>query len=84
MVTFLPGFWILVPGALSLVGVKHMLSDREAGIDGMTTALFAIVSIALGTLVGASIYKGLSDTYGWSRLQLIRAMRGGLRKRKKS
>ncbi len=82
MVTFLPGFWVLVPGALSLVGVKNMLSDRDAGIDGLTTALFAIVSIALGTLVGASIYKGLADTFGWWRLQLGRARRGGLRRRR--
>ncbi len=83
MVTFLPGFWVLVPGALSLVGVKYMLSDRDAGIDGLTTALFAIVSIALGTLVGASIYKGLSDTFGWWRLQFERALRGSLRKRRR-
>ncbi|TWU29741.1 threonine/serine exporter family protein [Bythopirellula polymerisocia] len=70
MVTFLPSFWILVPGALSLVSVKTMLSDREAGIDGMVTALFAIVSIALGTLIGASLYKWVSDTLGWWQLQL--------------
>jgi uncharacterized membrane protein YjjB (DUF3815 family) len=62
MVTFLPSFWILVPGALSLLSVKQMLSDREAGIDGLVTATFAIVSIAVGTLLGASIYKWLNDT----------------------
>jgi uncharacterized membrane protein YjjP (DUF1212 family) len=64
MVTLLPGFWILVPGALSLVSVKQMLSDRAAGIDGMVTAVFALVSIALGTLMGASLYKGLTEAPG--------------------
>jgi uncharacterized membrane protein YjjP (DUF1212 family) len=69
MVTYLPSFWILVPGALSLLGVKQMLSDREAGIDGLVTTTFAIVSIALGTLIGASIYKWFSDTKSWRRRQ---------------
>lgn len=72
MVTFLPSFWILVPGALSLLGVKQMMSDRDAGIDGMVTAMFAIVSIALGTLLGASIYKWLNET---ARLRRILARR---------
>lgn len=59
MVTFLPGFWMLVPGALSLLSVKYMLSDRLAALDGFVTALFVIVSIALGTLMGAAIYDQL-------------------------
>ena len=37
-VTFLPSFWLLVPGALSLSSVTRMLSDREAGVDGLVTA----------------------------------------------
>ena len=57
MVTFLPSFWLLVPGALSLSSVKQMLSDRAAGIDSLMTAVFVFVSIALGTLMGASLYK---------------------------
>jgi uncharacterized membrane protein YjjP (DUF1212 family) len=61
MVTFLPSFWLVVPGALGLLSVTHMLSDRNAGIEGMVTAIYVIVSIALGTLVGASLYRGLTD-----------------------
>jgi hypothetical protein len=38
-----------------------MLSDRAAGLDGLTTALFAFASIALGTLLGASMYRWLSE-----------------------
>lgn len=62
MVTFLPSFWILVPGALSLFTMKYMLSDQYVGLEGLVDAAIAIVSIALGTLVGASIYKTFSDS----------------------
>jgi uncharacterized membrane protein YjjP (DUF1212 family) len=62
MVTFLPSFWILVPGALSLLTMKYMLSDQYVGMEGLVDAAIAIVSIALGTLVGASIYKTYSDS----------------------
>jgi uncharacterized membrane protein YjjB (DUF3815 family) len=72
MVTFLPSSWLLVPGALGLLSVTHMLSDRDAGMDGLVTALFALTSIALGTLMGASLYKWLTEHFGWWQLQLGR------------
>lgn len=79
MVTFLPGFWVLVPGAFSLMGVKHMLSDRAAGFDALVEALFALVWIALGTLLGASLSKWTRESYRWWNLQLLRfAQRIGL------
>jgi len=71
-VTFLPAFWLLVPGALGLLSVTRMLSDRAAGIDGLVTVMFVITSIALGTLVGASLYRGLSETFGSWQLQMGR------------
>ncbi len=61
MVTFLPAFWLLVPGALGLVSVKHLLSDRAAGLDGLVTTVFGFASIAVGTLLGASLYRSLTD-----------------------
>jgi uncharacterized membrane protein YjjP (DUF1212 family) len=64
MVTFLPSFWLLVPGAVGLLTVKRMLSD-PSGIEGLIGVTFALASIALGALVGASIYKGLSESFGW-------------------
>ena len=72
MVTFLPSFWLLVPGALGLVSMTKMLSDRTAGLESLVTAVFAMTSIALGTLVGASIYKALTERFGWWRLQVGR------------
>jgi uncharacterized membrane protein YjjP (DUF1212 family) len=80
MVTFLPTFWLLVPGALSLLSVKRMLGDRIAGIDGLFVAVFALASIALGTLMGAALYKWATETFGWWQLQLGavgRFVRGG-------
>jgi uncharacterized membrane protein YjjB (DUF3815 family) len=72
MVTFLPSFWLLVPGSLGLISVTRMLSDRTAGIEALISAIFAVASIALGTLVGASIYKALTEHFGWWQLQIGR------------
>jgi uncharacterized membrane protein YjjP (DUF1212 family) len=72
MVTFLPSFWLVVPGVLGLLSVKRMLSDRAAGLDGLITVVFAFTSIALGTLMGASLYKWLTETFDWWQLQLGR------------
>ena len=72
MVTFLPAFWLVVPGSLGLMSATQLLSDRAAGIDGMITVIFAITSIALGTLVGASLYKAVTEHFGWWRLQVGR------------
>ena len=71
-VTFLPSFWMLVPGSLGLLSVTRMLSDRTEGMDGMITVVFAVVSIALGTLVGASFYRWATEKFGWWQLQIGR------------
>jgi uncharacterized membrane protein YjjP (DUF1212 family) len=72
MVTFLPSFWLLVPGALGLLSLKHMLSDPAPGVEGLIAALFALVSIALGTLRDAALYKWLTERFGWWQLQIGR------------
>jgi uncharacterized membrane protein YjjB (DUF3815 family) len=72
MVTYLPSFWLVVPGSLGLHSVTQMLSDRMSGIDGLISAIFAMTSIALGTLVGASLYKTVTERFGWWRLQIGR------------
>lgn len=61
VITFFPAFWLLVPGALGLLSVARILSDRAAGLDGLVTVVYVITSIALGTLVGASIYRWLVE-----------------------
>lgn len=83
MVTFLPSFWLLVPGALGLMSVKQMLSDRAAGLDGLVTTVFVFASIALGTLMGASLYKSLSERFGSWQMQIGRVGRFFRNKKKK-
>jgi uncharacterized membrane protein YjjP (DUF1212 family)/uncharacterized membrane protein YjjB (DUF3815 family) len=64
MVTFLPSFWLMVPGSLGLISVTRMLTDRAAGLEGLTTAVFVFASMALGTLTGASLHKWLTERIG--------------------
>jgi uncharacterized membrane protein YjjP (DUF1212 family) len=71
MVTFLPSFWLLVPGAMGLLTINRLLSD-PARLDGLMSVAFTLASIALGTLVGASLYKWLTDGFDWWQLQLGR------------
>jgi uncharacterized membrane protein YjjP (DUF1212 family) len=68
MVTFLPSFWLLVPGALGLTAVKRLVSDPTA-LDGLMAVAFALASIALGTLMGAALYKALSERFGQRDLE---------------
>jgi uncharacterized membrane protein YjjP (DUF1212 family) len=60
-VTFLPAFWLLVPGSLGLESVTRMLGDRAAGLEGLVGVVFAMAAIALGTLVGVSFWKWGSE-----------------------
>jgi uncharacterized membrane protein YjjB (DUF3815 family) len=71
-VTFLPSFWLLVPGALGLLSVAQMMSNSVSGLEGLVTVLFVIASIALGTLVGASLYRGITEALGSWQLQVGR------------
>jgi uncharacterized membrane protein YjjP (DUF1212 family) len=82
MVTFLPCFWLLVPGAMGLLTVKRLLSDPTR-LGGFIDVAFVLASIALGTLVGASLYKWLTEHFDWWQLQIGRVgryfRRGGKR-----
>ena len=56
MVTFLPGFWLLVPGALSLVGVTSFLGNSlDQGLAAVITAGTTMVTISLGVLAGLGV-----------------------------
>ena len=60
-VTFLPAFWMLVPGALGLEGVTQIVgADAVQGLGDFFNALLSIVAIAAGVLVGT----GLSERVG--------------------
>lgn len=60
-VTFLPAFWLLVPGALGLIGVTELLGNpATANIGALVKPVGSIISIALGVLGGVSIYRGIA------------------------
>jgi len=63
LVSFLPAFWLLVPGALGLVGVaKYIGDERVYGAASLITAGETMVAIALGVLIGSALGARLSPT----------------------
>ncbi|HTQ69068.1 MAG TPA: threonine/serine exporter family protein [Solirubrobacteraceae bacterium] len=66
LVSFLPAFWMLVPGSLGLIGVTQLVGDSTAaGATTFTNALVSVVAIALGILVGLralNLIKEAGDT----------------------
>jgi uncharacterized membrane protein YjjP (DUF1212 family) len=60
-VTFLPAFWLLVPGAMGLIGVTEIVGNpASAGIEDLIKPFGSVVSIALGVLCGASIFRAFT------------------------
>jgi uncharacterized membrane protein YjjP (DUF1212 family)/uncharacterized membrane protein YjjB (DUF3815 family) len=62
IVSFTPAFWLLVPGALGLIGVAALLSGDTSGTATLVTTVATMVAIALGILVGRAlslIFHGL-------------------------
>ena len=56
----LAAFWSLVPGQLTFMSVSRDATGDYVGTAGLGVAAGAIVSIALGTLVGWSLLRTLS------------------------
>jgi uncharacterized membrane protein YjjP (DUF1212 family) len=62
LVSFLPAFWLLVPGALGLVGVTQYLGDeRLDGVAALVTTGVTMIAIALGVLLGLAVGGGLAS-----------------------
>jgi uncharacterized membrane protein YjjP (DUF1212 family) len=58
LVTFLPAFWLLVPGATGLIGITQIAGNGlDVGSRGLTDVLIAIISISLGVLIGTAVYR---------------------------
>jgi uncharacterized membrane protein YjjP (DUF1212 family) len=57
---FLPGFWLLVPGSLGLIGLTTFLAfpDSASGTD-VFAVVGAIVAVALGVLCGVELHRWL-------------------------
>ncbi|PZQ87788.1 MAG: hypothetical protein DI534_13500 [Leifsonia xyli] len=56
--TFLPAFWLLVPGASSLIGLTEAVGAGST-FDGFWGALSGILGIALGVLIGTAVYRAV-------------------------
>ena len=55
LVSFTPAFWLLVPGALGLVGVADVLGGDAAASASLVATLATMVAIALGMLAGSTL-----------------------------
>jgi len=67
--TFLPGFWLLVPGAIGLIGVTELADSGKATASGdFLTAIGSTVAVALGVLCGDQLHEWLAaNTWRLSR-----------------
>jgi uncharacterized membrane protein YjjP (DUF1212 family) len=62
LVTFLPAFWLLVPGATGLIGVTALLgANGQFGAQATVDTLVTVMSIALGVLVGTAVHRRVRD-----------------------
>jgi uncharacterized membrane protein YjjP (DUF1212 family) len=59
IVSFLPAFWLLVPGALGLVGVTSILDGDSSGLTTLVTTTGTMVAIALGALLALGVTRKL-------------------------
>ncbi|WP_339621482.1 threonine/serine exporter family protein [uncultured Salinibacterium sp.] len=61
IVSFLPAFWLLVPGGLGLVGVTELLAGT-GDIGTIVTMVGTMLAIALGVLIGLAVSRALRDS----------------------
>lgn len=65
LVTFLPAFWMLVPGSSGLIAVVGLASSGNDGPGALESVGLTIASIALGVLVGSAIFNSLTKVQGF-------------------
>jgi uncharacterized membrane protein YjjP (DUF1212 family) len=65
---FLPGFWLLVPGAISLIGLTAVATGADVtGAQDFLTAVGSIVAVAVGVLLGTQLTEWLGIGYRFAR-----------------
>jgi uncharacterized membrane protein YjjP (DUF1212 family) len=73
---FLPGFWLLVPGTLGLIGLTTVLAIPDsASVEDVFAIVGSIAAVALGVLCGVEFHAWLRRAHGRVR----RVTRGGVR-----
>ncbi|MGH8948749.1 MAG: threonine/serine exporter family protein, partial [Acidimicrobiia bacterium] len=64
LVSFLPGFWLLVPGALGLIGLTEFIASGPAfGVQDFLGTVGAMVAIAVGVLCGYLLVDAVRPLY---------------------
>lgn len=72
LLTFLPAFWLLVPGATGLIGVTEIVKTGfGAAAQGLADVFITITAISLGVLIGTAAYRAADA--GWRRVWRSRA-----------
>ena len=62
VVTLLPALWLLLPSSLALIGLAEIATDDPlSGVQTFIATVFSIVAIALGSLIGSSLYNQYVD-----------------------
>jgi uncharacterized membrane protein YjjB (DUF3815 family) len=54
----LPGFWLLVPGSLGLIGITQLFGTDSTAV--LTATLISMMSIALGIQTGLLVWRAVS------------------------
>ena len=61
--SFLPGFWLLVPGALGLIGLTKLAGNPNgAGVEDLVATAVSIFAVAVGVLCGTLLLEAASVT----------------------
>lgn len=69
---FLPGFWLLVPGALSLIGLTAVASNTNVtDASDFLTAAGSIVAVAVGVLLGTQLTEWMGLGYRFARRSIL-------------
>jgi uncharacterized membrane protein YjjP (DUF1212 family) len=69
---FLPGFWLLVPGAISLIGLTAVATNTSVtGAQDFLTAVGSIVAVAVGVLLGTQLTEWLGIGYRVARRTVL-------------
>jgi uncharacterized membrane protein YjjB (DUF3815 family) len=64
-VSFLPAFWLLVPGALGLVGVTQLLgANRADALAGLVSTATTMIGISFGVLLGLAVGASVDRRLG--------------------
>jgi uncharacterized membrane protein YjjP (DUF1212 family) len=64
--SFLPGFWLLVPGALGLIGITQYAGEvTTVGTNQLVATVASIFAVATGVLAGTQLLTVAAVTHSW-------------------